>query len=138
MRMLSLAVAVGLGACATVPDTDRKLADPIALLAGTWQVIDNDGRVSVPCANGQHFAPAPDGQWIELTELGVQDFKATYEVITVSGDDLLLKIVDETRLTPAGKPVQWSPVFLSDNEFRWHRADWNRASMMTRARWVRC
>lgn len=38
-------------------------------------------------------------------------------------------IVDESRLTEAGDPVQWDLVLVGRNRMAWHRTDWEEGAL---------
>lgn len=47
-----------------------------------------------------------------------------YRVTAVGSYYLRTKIEGEQRLTKEGKPVEWDFMFVSEDEFMWHRLDW--------------
>ncbi|WP_037498824.1 hypothetical protein [Sphingomonas jaspsi] len=82
------------------------------------------GEVVQSCDIAQQFRVSADRRRVELTERGVKDFRATYDVIKTKADRIFMKIENEDRLTESGKPVTWWAMFEGPNQFRWRRDDW--------------
>ena len=106
------------------------------ILEGKWIFVEND------CANAYTVAVAPDRKTIKFTYAkpqmvdGVEKTDFTYNVLEIGSYYIRAQIIGEKRLTDDGKPVVWDFYFLSNDEFRWHRADWEQFAMTSSV--IRC
>jgi hypothetical protein len=66
------------------------------------------------------FQYAKPQKWSDGTE---HDF-FVYKVLEIGKYYIRTQIEGEKRITSDGKPVTWDFMFLSPNEFVWHRTDW--------------
>lgn len=108
-------------------------------VAGRWDWSTRLG----PCGDSSHvIAFSPDRKVMTITSAYWRDSVTgaptvtTYDVVKVSGAAIRGAIRGETRLTSNGQPVVWDLVMASENEYRWHRADWSSWSMT--AAIIRC
>ncbi|MDQ4121492.1 MAG: hypothetical protein M3209_08610 [Acidobacteriota bacterium] len=94
------------------------------ILEGRWIFDEKD------CANAYTVKVAPDRKTIKFTYTtpqmvdGEEKTDFTYNVLEVGSYYIRAQIIGEKRLTDHGKPVVWDFYFLSNDEFRWRRTDW--------------
>lgn len=94
------------------------------ILKGRWVFNEKD------CANAYTVTVAPDRKTIKFTYAtpqmvdGEEKTDFTYNVLEVGSYYIRAQIIGEKRLTDDGKPVIWDFYFLSNDEFRWRRTDW--------------
>jgi hypothetical protein len=121
------------------PARAQEVLDPVATLAGVWQVVDGrTGEVAASCEGGQQFAPSEDRRTVVLHFLDAPEHPPTvYEVQATAPGLARMAIRGEERMTADGRPVVWVAVFFGPDEFRWHRTDWPGAAV-TDAIWRRC
>jgi hypothetical protein len=94
------------------------------ILEGRWIFSEKD------CANAYTVTVAPDRKTIKFTYAkpemvdGVEKTDFTYNVLEIGSYYIRAQIIGEKRLTDDGKLVVWDFYFLSNDEFRWRRTDW--------------
>jgi TonB family protein len=94
-------------------------------LEGKWIFAD------MTCAEPYTVTVAADRKSIKFQyakpqkwEDGIERDSFTYKVLAVGGYFIRAQIEGESRKTDEGSPVAWDFMFLSPNEFVWHRTDW--------------
>ena len=99
------------------------------ILEGRWRFVEKD------CADAYTVTVASDRKTIKFTYAkpqmvdGVEKTDFTYNVLEVGSYFIRAQIIGEKRLTDDGKPVVWDFYFLSNDEFRWRRTDWEQLAM---------
>jgi hypothetical protein len=94
------------------------------ILKGRWDFAEKD------CANAYTVTVAPDRKTIKFRYAtpqivnGVEKTDFTYDVLEIGSYYIRAQVIGEERLTDDGKPVVWDFYFLSNDEFRWRRTDW--------------
>ena len=84
--------------------------DPLAVLAGDWQVVDTvTGQVVQDCSRAQSLEVTPDRRTLVLTERWADNWTARYRVVHSEPNRALFIIENETRRTDAGVIVACSP-----------------------------
>ncbi len=111
--------------------------DPLAAIAGDWQVVDHrTGKAIMDCQNYQRFAVSPDRRAVTLsgpwTETPVR-----YVVLHSEKNRALMFVEGERRLTKHGDPVLWWAYFDGPDRFAWRQYDWL-PEVRTTSEWRRC
>ena len=116
--------------CATGPIQEPG-ANVYEVLAGDWGWIGSEDCAEAPIemrfSDGgkrmhlSHSPEADDGSREPRRETSYTVLKQTESALRMSMDD-------EDRLDISGNPVMWDLVLLSNDEYCWHRTDWQATS----------
>ena len=137
--MINLAIGAMLSlTAADAPPAKSAPPDPLAVIAGTWQIIDTEtGKAAQDCTKAQTFTVSPDRKAVTLVEKWADNWTAHYVVLHREAGRVLMYIDGEDRKTDWGDPVLWWAYFDGPDRFRWRRYDWAPDSR-TIYEWRRC